>query len=149
MLYLKSLSNKIIIVFHVMLLDRSIIRVASDLKKSVKLHIFSRSGNCQGILKFDQWKMKGMKSQGEDREKLFWSQKNLSFYILNDEIWVKSEGAPLKKLSLASLARIKIFDFCFLIEMAANNHVYFKYMQVLLFHNTWWNVTFMSLQTCV
>ena len=44
-------------------------RVASGLEKSGKFDIFSRSGNCQGILNIGQWKIKILKSQGKIREK--------------------------------------------------------------------------------
>jgi len=46
-----------------------LIRVASGLEKSGKFDIFSRSGNCQGILKIGQWKIKILKSQGKVRKK--------------------------------------------------------------------------------
>ena len=45
-------------------------RVASGLEKSGKFDIFSRSGNCQGILKIGQWKNKNPQKSGKSQGKI-------------------------------------------------------------------------------
>ena len=64
-------------------LPKWLCRVASGLEKSGKCDIFSRSGNCQGILKSSKWKIKILKRQGKSQGKInFEGQKYIFKYVL-------------------------------------------------------------------
>jgi len=81
-------------------------RVASGLEKSGKFDIFSRSGNCQGILKIGQWKIKILKSQGKVRE----------FFLIRTHFSITSIGnGSLLALNI-SLTSILLWLFFILIK---------------------------------